>query len=333
MRRSLRAANLGVVWAYVALFAMLAVASPAFRTLDNVGNLLAGFSHIGILAIGITFPLLLGGIDLSVGSIIGLVGMVAFDATVVFGLPGWAAIVLGLAVGIAGGILNAFLIIRLRLQPFVATLSTMVLYRGIIYGISARQLFGQTGIKAIDDPLYHRLDGSVAGIPVPFLLLIGVVLAAQYVITQTRFGVELRAVGGNPAAARLAGLGIERIHVLAYAACGAAAAVTGLILTARLQTSPEDLGVSFELSAIAAAVIGGVAINGGVGNAVGPAVGAMLIGTLYVGLTLLGVTTYAQPIAAGLLLAGAVAYDRYSEIGRARVRRMRSREARALEGA
>ena len=318
MINKLRSANLGLLWFYLVIIVVFSLLSPPFRTLGNLQNLLSGFSHIGIMAVGMAFPLLLGGIDLSVGAIMGLVGMVMLDIIMLLGVPGWAAVPIGLAVGALAGLINAVLIVRLGLQPFIATLATMVAYRGITYTISGRQLVPELSVLAITDPFYTSIDGAIGPLPLAFLYLVVIAALTYLLLRYTRFGMHVYAVGGNETAARLAGMNVNRVKVAAYIISGVCTAVASLILTSRLTTSTEDLGFTFEMSAIAAAIIGGVSLRGGVGSTIGPALGAFLIGTIYVGLTLVGVTTYAQPVVVGVVLIGAVGYDRLMESRRAR---------------
>jgi ribose/xylose/arabinose/galactoside ABC-type transport system permease subunit len=318
MINKLRSANLGLLWFYLVIIVVFSLLSPPFRTLGNLQNLLSGFSHIGIMAVGMAFPLLLGGIDLSVGAIMGLVGMVMLDIIMLLGVPGWAAVPIGLAVGALAGLINAVLIVRLGLQPFIATLATMVAYRGITYTISGRQLVPELSVLAITDPFYTSIDGAIGPLPLAFLYLVVLAALTHLLLRYTRFGMDVYAVGGNETAARLAGMNVNRVKVAAYTISGVCTAVAALILTSRLTTSTEDLGFTFEMSAIAAAIIGGVSLRGGVGSTIGPALGAFLIGTIYIGLTLVGITTYAQPVVVGVVLIGAVGYDRLMEARRAR---------------
>lgn len=304
--------SLGMIGLYLVILIIFSVLSPVFRTSGNLNNLLVGFSHIGILAIGQTFPILLGGIDLSVGAIIGLVGMTTFDLMLIYGLPGYVAIPIGLMVGVLAGLINGLLIVRLKLNPFIASLATMASFRGLTYAISGRQLFPNLTVLAIQDRTYLAIDGSFLGlIPNALIYLILLALITYFLLQKTKFGMDLYAVGGNENAARLAGININRIKIFAYMISGLCAGIAALLLTSRMTTSPEGLGIGFELSAIAAAVIGGVNMQGGSGSTLGPVLGAYLIGTIYVGMTLLGVTQYAQPVVAGLILIGAVGYDQF----------------------
>lgn len=311
MQRKQLVGTLSLLTILVLIVVVFSFLSPNFRTLNNLRSVLSSYSHIAIMAIGVAFPILLGEIDLSVGAIMGLVGMVMFNLLLVHEFSGPVAIMIGLGIGVLCGLVNAFLIVKLKLQPFIATLATLVAYRGIIYGISGRQLFPETTVKAITDPIYISIDGRIGIVPYPFIYLILLVILTHLVLQYTRWGINLYAAGGNDVAARLSGINVNRIRVFAYAFSGLCSALAALILTSRMRSTQESLGLSFELSAIAAAVIGGVSLRGGVGNTVGPAIGAFLTGTLYTGLTMAGVTTYAQPVVVGVVLIGAVAYDKF----------------------
>ena len=192
----------------------------------------------------------------------------------------------------------------------------MASFRGLTYAISGRQLFQNLTVLAIKDPTYLSIDGSLGPVPLTFIYLVITTIITYFLLHNTKLGMEMYAVGGNENAARLAGVNVSCVKIVAYMISGVCAAIAALILTSRMQTSPEGLGLGFELSAIAAAVIGGVNMQGGIGNTPGPALGAFLIGTIYIGMTLLGVTQYAQPVVAGIILISAVGYDRYMKARR-----------------
>ncbi|MCL4395529.1 MAG: ABC transporter permease [Chloroflexi bacterium] len=314
MLKKLSSPRLGLAGFYLVIVLVFSLLSPTFRTTDNLGNLLTGFSHIGIMAIGMTFAILLGGIDLSVGAIVSLVGMTMFDLLLIFDLPGWLAIPIGLLVGALAGLVNGLLVVRLKLNPFVATLATMASYRGLTYAISGRQLNPELTVRAISDPVYLAIDGRLGPIPLAFVYLLVTIGVAFFILKYTKLGIDMYAVGGNEKAAHLAGINIGQVKLWGYIFSGLCAAIAALVLTSRMNTSTEGLGLGFELSAIAAAVIGGTSMQGGVGNPFGPSLGAFLIGTLYIGMTLLGVTTYAQPVVAGVILFSAIGYDRFTKI-------------------
>lgn len=333
-----RRSGLSLAVFYVVVVGTFSILSPEFLTPSNVVDILTNYSYVGILAVGMAFPILLAGIDLSVGAIVGLVGMTAFDLMLLIGgVPGLAVIPICLLVGIAAGLVNGVLIAWVRLPPFVATLATMVTYRGTVWAMSGRQIKQSLETAAITDQNYLNIDGSINGVPVigtvpySFVYLVILVIVAWFILKRTKLGRDIYAVGGNERAARLAGIRVSRTTIFAYGASGFCAALAALVLTASFQTSTEDLGTGFELSAIAAAVIGGVSLAGGVGGPFGPPLGAFLVGTLSVGLTLINVTTYAQTIVTGAVLILAVGYDRLTKVQAARATQRRALKPATVE--
>ncbi len=338
----LRPATIALVVFFVATLAFFWVYAPRFGTATNVENLMAGFSFVAILAMGQAFPILLRGIDLSIGAIVGLVGMSVFDLTLIFQVPGYITIIAALLVGILAGALNGALIVYLRLQPFIATLATLAVYRGLVYSISGRQLVPGLSTTPISDPWIRGIEnyfdvGGWTGLskllpmpwfPLSFFLMLGVFVILQIVLLATRFGRDVYTVGGNAEAARLAGINVGVVTIAAYAISGFCAAIAALIMVARFTTATEAMGIGMELSAIAAAVIGGVSLAGGIGSVFGPALGAFFLGAVLLGLTLLGVQQFVQQIITGLILLAAVGYDRLLF-----VRRERKRTANLAEAA
>ena len=309
-----RTSAAGLAAFYAVVLIVFSVLSPRFRTEQNAQNLLIGYSHIGILAIGMSFPIILAGIDLSIGSIIGVVGMTVFDLSLITRAPGIVAILAALVTGAALGGLNGLLIVRLRISPFIVTLAAMATWRGTTYAISGRQLHRDLSVAPITDKLLLWIDGSFGPIPRAFVYMVLLGFAAYFVLQHTKFGRDVYSVGGNERAAYLAGINVTRVKIMAYAISGLCAGIAALILTSRLSTSPEDLGTGFELYAIAAAVVGGVSLLGGVGGTLGPIIGAFLTGTVYIGMQLENVTTYAQQVVAGVILIAAVGFDRYRQV-------------------
>jgi ribose/xylose/arabinose/galactoside ABC-type transport system permease subunit len=310
--------NRGLLLVFAATALVFSLLSPSFRTAGNFENVLVGFSHMGILAVGQAFPILLGGVDLSVGSILALTGMMGFDLLLVVHLPGAIAIPVMLAAATAAGAINGLLIVFVRLQPFIATLATMAAYRGLTYAISARQIYPELATSAIRDRFFLGFDDFLGRFPYAFFVLALVCAAAQIGLSFTKFGRDVYTVGGNVEAARLSGVRVGRTLVMAYAISGFCAGLAALLLVSRMTTSQENLGIGIELSAIAAAIVGGVSLQGGVGDAIGPVIGAFLMGVILIGLNLVGVTTYAQPVLTGLILLSAVAYDRWQVLTGAR---------------
>ncbi len=313
-----RLPNRELVLFFLVTVAVFSFFSESFRTSGNFENILVGFSHMGILAIGQAFPILLGGIDLSVGAILALAGMIGFDCFLIYGLPGQVVIPIMLGAATAAGAINGLLIVKARLQPFIATLATMAAYRGVTYAISGRQIFPELATQPIRDRLLLGFDDYLGHFPYAFFLLIALAAAGQFVLSATKFGRDLYTVGGNIEAARLSGVRVKRAIVASYAISGFCAGLAALVLISRMTTSQENLGIGIELSAIAAAIIGGVSLKGGIGNVIGPGIGALLMGVILIGLNLVGVTTYAQPVLTGMILLGAVYYDKLRLRRRAR---------------
>ena len=228
--------------------------------------------------------------------------------------------------------LNGVLIVFLRLQPFIATLATLAAYRGFIYAISGRQLVPGLTTTPITDrwilglESYFDIGGQlglskfapIPWFPLSFFIMLALFALFQIVLLTTRFGRDLYAVGGNFEAARLAGVNTSRTIIAAYSIAGFSASITALIMVARFTTSTEALGAGMELTAIAAAVIGGVSLAGGIGSVFGPALGAFMLGAVLLGLTLLDVPQFVQQIITGLILLLAVGYDRLLALRRQR---------------
>jgi ribose/xylose/arabinose/galactoside ABC-type transport system permease subunit len=321
---TIRPATIALVVFFALAMAVFSGFAPHFASASNMEDLMGGFAFIAILAMGEAFPILTRGIDLSVGAIVALVGMVIFDMTLIFHIPGYVVVPTALAVGALAGAFNGLLIVFLRLQPFIATLATLATYRGIVYAISGRQLVEGLTTTPITDKWITGLEtyfdvGGVLGIsklfqtpwvPLSFILMLGVFALLQCVLLFTKFGRSVLTVGGNAEAARLSGLNTGWITIISYAISGCCAGLGGLLLVAKLTTSTESIGFGMELSAIAAAVIGGVSLAGGVGSMFGPALGAFLLGAILLGLTLLQVSQYLQQIITGAILLAAVSYDR-----------------------
>ncbi len=322
--------NAGLILFFVALTSFFCVFANNFATSTNVENILVGYSFIAIIALGQMFPIIARGIDLSTGSILALAGMVLFDAILVFDLPGWGAIGLALLAATAAGALNGIFIVCFNLQPFVATLATLAGYRGLVYAISGRQLFPELATTPLRDPALRALNefydiGSWTGldrliqtpwIPVSALVLIGVMIALFVLLTLSPYGTALKATGGNYEAARLTGLPVRTLTISAYAISGLLAGLGAVLLVARLTTSTEALGIGMELTAIAAAVIGGTRLQGGKGNVLGPVLGAFLLGVILIGLTLMGISQFIQQMLTGGILLAAVGYDTFQTRGR-----------------
>jgi ribose transport system permease protein len=303
--------------ALLLMFVALSLASDKFLTVDNGMNVLRQISINLCLSIGMTLVILSGGIDLSVGSVLALSGAIAAGllkngiALPVLGISlqftVFGAVLAGIIIGLLLGWVNGIVITRFSLPPFVATLGTLSIARGL-----AQLWTGGFPITGLGPQFGFIGTGHVIGLPMP-VWISGLLVAVFTLVTRrTRFGRYLYAVGGNERAAQLTGLNLRRIKIWVYALGGALAGVAGLILTARLDSATPSAGFGYELDSIAAVVIGGTSLNGGRGSVPGTVLGCLIIGILNNGLVLLEVSPFWQQVIKGLVILLAVALDRIS---------------------
>jgi ribose/xylose/arabinose/galactoside ABC-type transport system permease subunit len=289
----------------LALFLVtLAMSNRSFLTFSNMNVILIQVAANALLATGATFVILTGGIDLSVGSIVGLSGVVgalfAQDDGV---LTCTEAVILGVAAGTAIGAFNGALVAFARVPPFVATLGNMTVASGLAFVASDGQ-----PISGLSDQ-FLALSGTVFGISIPVAVMIVVVVLAWVLLARTKFGMHIYAVGGNPQAARVAGVNLRANRFAVYTISGFLAGVAGVILAARATAGIATNGTGYELNAIAAAVIGGISLAGGRGSIIGTVFGFLIIGVLDNGLNIINVSPFYQLIVKGLIIIGAVFVD------------------------
>jgi ribose transport system permease protein len=304
----MREAGIGVALALmVILFSALA---PRFASLENLTNIFTQISINTVIAVGMTFVILLGGIDLSVGSVLAL-------ATVVGGLvitretlsPGPAislALVASMLVGMACGLFNGFVSERWRIHSFIVTLGMLNIARG-----AALQISNSRTIFSFPEAFNAAGSASVLGVPVIFVLAVGAVLAGRFILGRTVFGRMIYAIGNNEEAVRLSGHDASFYKVLAYTLCGGMVGMAAIMYMMRLSIASPILGGGFELNAIAAVVIGGTSMSGGKGSMVGTFLGACIMGVLNNGLLLLGMGDFARLMVTGLIIVVAVIIDKY----------------------
>lgn len=292
----------------VILIAVVGILSPSFFTVPNLLNVLRQTSINGVIAAGMTFVILTGGIDLSVGSILAFSGAVAANC-VASGQSILVTVVLTLLIGGGIGLLNGIIISKGNLQPFIVTLATMTILRGatLVFTdgkpISLGTSTGAIGFGKIG-------GGSILGIPTPVIMMIVTFGICYYVLTQTKIGRYTYALGGNEEATKLSGLNADRIKMFVYTISGLLASVAGIIITSRLFSAQPNAGSGYELDAIAAVVLGGTKLAGGKGKISGTIIGALIIGVLSNALNLLNVSSYFQMIAKGVVILIAVLLDR-----------------------
>lgn len=298
--------ELGIVAVVVLVALVLSLISPTFRTVENAQILLLNGAVIAFLALGQTFVLLTGGIDLSTGSNVALTGMIAALA-MSSGAPWWLAALAAIAIGILVGMVNGSLVHFLKLPPFIVTFAT--------FGVAASIPLILTGASSVTvkDPFFAIIGrGSVFGIPMPVLLVLIAAIIFTIVLKLTATGVHIYAVGGNQETSRLAGIPIGRTIIMVYAISGMCAAFGGLIVTSRLMVGYPSAGSGNELFySIAAAVVGGVSLFGGIGSIPGALLGAVLIATVSNGMNVVGVQSYWQPLVIGVIILGGIIIDTY----------------------
>lgn len=278
--------------------------SDRFLTPSNLMNIAVQTSIIAIIAIGMTFVILTAGIDLSVGSVVALCGALAAGLAVRQELGTFVGIGLALLAGAAVGILNGLLIVKGKMPPFVATLSTLAIARGLTLVYTEGR-----PISGIDERFTFLGSGEILGIATPVIILAIVFVVAYIVLRSTRFGNYVYATGGNEEVSRLAGVRTSIITLSVYIISGFLAALGGVLLVARLWSAQPNAAVGLELDAIAAPVLGGVSLFGGVGNVTGALVGAFILGILSNGLNLMGVPSFWQQVIKGVVLILAVMLD------------------------
>jgi ribose/xylose/arabinose/galactoside ABC-type transport system permease subunit len=331
-------ARYGVGLALLAIVILAAITVPGFFTRGNLTIVLLHVSVNAILALGMTFVIVTAGIDLSVGSVVGLAGVLV-AATVtnasvlsVVGVAGATAlaVLVGVISGAGIGAANGAVIAYLRVAPFMVTLATMTMARG-----AARLFTGGVpiGFPAMDDASFDlkvaALDalnaigggripvpGLPRGFPVPALIMLILVVIGALVLSRTKFGRHVYAVGGNEEAARLSGVPIRRVKLGVYAISGACAGIAAVLMVGQLRSGGPDAGMLYELNAIAAAVIGGASLFGGLGTAWGALIGALLIGVLNNALDLMGVQAFWQEISKGAIILLAVLFDVWTKRGK-----------------
>ena len=290
------------------LVIVVALLSPSFLTVNNILNVLRQTSVNAIIAAGMTFVILTGGIDLSVGSILGFSGAVA-AYSIASGQNIVIAVLLALVVGTGIGIINGVVISKGKLQPFIATLASMTILRGatLVFTDGKPITIGSEGVALA----FGKIGGgSIIGIPTPALMMIAVFVVCYYILSQTKIGRYTYALGGNEEATKLSGLDTDKIKIFAYTVSGILAAVAGIIITSRLFSAQPNAGDGYELDAIAAVVLGGTSLAGGKGKITGTIIGALIIGILSNALNLLDVSSYFQMIAKGIVILIAVLADR-----------------------
>ena len=282
---------------FVVLIATLAMC-VVFTILNNIITVLQQMVLNGVLAVGMMFTIITGGIDLSVGCTYAITGIVVASCTVNYGMNPFLAIVVGILIGAVLGAFNGFLINKLKLQPFIATLGTMSLYRGIAYVVT-----GGVPVTNVPDSYRNIFNGEMfGGIRYYIVVMIVVFVIAHVILSKMKSGDYLYAVGGNEEAAKLSGVNVIKTKYKAYIFCGICAAIAGMIMLASLGSAEATAGQAYETNAIAAAAIGGTRMAGGKGTALGTFIGALMLSVLKVGMVVINVDSFWQFVVTGIII-------------------------------
>lgn len=290
--------------ALILIFALLPSTGKVFLTSNNILNILRQASTNLYIALAMTMVIILGGIDLSVGSIIALSGTVTGGLIAYSNFPVWAAALVGLLVGIAIGMFNGFVISKTTIPAFIVTLATMNIGRGLAYIYT-----GGAPIRVVSDEFNVIGSGYIGVIPLPIIYLIILVVIAGYIMGRTKLGRHIYAVGGNAQAAKFSGIKNNRVTFFVYTFSGVMAAISGIVLASRMFSGQPTAGEGAEMDAIAAVVVGGTSMSGGIGTISGTVIGGLIIAVLNNGLNLMNVNSFWQLVVKGIVILLAVYID------------------------
>lgn len=298
--------RLGPLLGLIILVVVITALNNSFIAPSNIFNLLRQVSINGLIAFGMTFVILTGGIDLSVGSILALSSALT-ALLITSGVDPILALLIGALIGAILGAVNGILITFGKMAPFIATLATMTIFRGLTLVVTDGNPITNLG----DNVLFQMFGkGYLLGIPVPAVTMLIVFLVLYFVLHKTVFGKNTYAIGGNEKAAFISGIKVNKVKILIYSISGLMASIAGAILTSRLNSAQPTAGTSYELDAIAAVVLGGTSLTGGKGRIFGTFIGVLIIGVLNNGLNLLGVSSFYQQVIKGIVILIAVLIDR-----------------------
>lgn len=314
IRKTLRenAHEYGALFALILLVIIMSVISPQFRTVSNFLTLLRQASVNGLIAFGMTIVILTGGIDLSVGSTLALTGALFAGLIINVGMSIPLAIIVAIIFGLLLGYISGFLIGKAKLQPFIATLITMTVYRGLtlIY-TDGRPISNLTADEYVGSEFLTFIGrGAILGIPVPVIILFVAFILFYLLLNKSVLGRKIYAVGSNERAAQLSGINTDRIKLFVYSISGITSTIAALILVSRLNSAQPTLGTGYELDAIAATAIGGTSMTGGRGKISGTLLGILIIAVLGNGMNILGISSYYQDVVKGIVILLAVLVDR-----------------------
>jgi inositol transport system permease protein len=311
----------GIFIIFIGMVVLMSILSPAFLRVGNLLNVIRQISVIGLIACGVTMIIITTGIDLSSGSVLALAAVVAASfaqksdwASRMYpniDVPVIVPILLGLGVGALCGLICGTIIAKTKIPPFISTLGMMIVARGaaLIYS-------NGRPISSLKDSYNFIGQGKILGVPLPIIILAVVAILTHVLLTNTKFGKYVYAIGGNENAAVVSGINVDKYKVMIYTYAGMLSGMSGIVLSSIISSGQPGLGLAYELDAIASAVIGGTSLNGGIGKISGTIIGALIIGVLNNGLDLLNVSAYWQQIVKGVIIVGAVILDERKNSGK-----------------
>lgn len=302
--------NIGILCVMILIALILSVMTPNFMTGNNIISVLRQISNNIFLALGMTFVIILGGIDLSVGSIVAMSGTLTVGFIVTDGMGMIPAILISLLLGGAVGLFNGFVVSMFKVPAFIVTLATMNIAKGVAYIYSGGQ-----STRITDDTFSMIGTGYLFGvIPLPVVYMVILIILFSILLNKTKFGTYVYAVGGNRESARLSGVPIKKVEMMVFTLAGLLSAFAGIVLASRMYSGQPKAGEGYEMDAIAACVLGGVSMSGGVGNISGTVIGAIVIGMISNGLNLIGVSSFWQLVVKGIIILAAIIIDSQKDV-------------------
>ncbi len=302
--------HMGILAGLVILCVVLSFTTKSFATVTNLFNVVRQITINLFLACGMTYVILLAGIDLSVGSVIAISGCISAGMIVWVGLPVYVGIIIGMIAGVVVGLINGYIVSSTNIPAFIVTLATMNIGRGI-----ARVYTHAQTISVLDDTYLFWGMGTIFGIPIQLFCIVAVVLVSSFILNKTQMGRCLYAVGGNKMAAKYSGINVKKVTFFAFAYCAFLASIAGILTVSRTFTAIMTLGDGAEMDAISAVVLGGTSMNGGRGTISGTVIGVIVIGVLKNGMNLLGIDSSWQYIVQGIVILIAVYIDYFKQQG------------------
>ncbi len=298
--------ELGILIFLIALCTVISIVNPKFYSFVNIINILRQTSYVAIVGLPVTMVFITAGLDLSVGSIIGLGGLIASIFMAMLGMPVWVAIFAGLLIGVIFGLFNGFVIVKGKIPSLIVTLGTLYMARGLMNVITKGR-----PVYPLPEQFVHLGTGTLFGIPYSVIIVVFLLFLCHFVLRYTIYGRKIYAVGGNLETSRLSGINVDFIRISVYVLSAMAAAFTGILITARMGSGQVSTGTGWELTVIASVIIGGTSMFGGAGTVFGTILGALLMTVMSNGMILMRISAFWQNVVIGAIIIIAVAIDQY----------------------